>query len=200
MTAMTPMSGPRSAVSPGLAANSARSRASRRLARALHVVPVAVLAGCILPPSLSVDNQDAGIDSPPAITDVRSSTQELEEPGPVEFVVAPFAQDQTMDLTLVDSDVGDTLYVRVFVNYFVDAPTAPRATCTAAPTGSPTRTTTCNLQSLCLNTDIGNANLWMEVVVFDRPVLDTGSPPYKATDGGLSTDRTYNLLCLPSST
>ena len=55
---------------------------------------------------------------------------------------------------------GDTLFVRVFVNYFDDAPTAPRATCTAATTGNATRTTTCNLQSLCLQTDVGNTNDW----------------------------------------
>jgi hypothetical protein len=183
-------------------ANPPTIQRSLPLARALHgwlgflsIVSI-VTTGCIIPPSLAVDNQDAGIDSPPAITSVRSTTQELDEPGPVEFVVAPAAQDQSIDLSLIDSDVDDTLYVRVFVNYFDDSPTAPRATCTAATTGTPVRTTTCNLQALCLQADIGNANLWMEIVVFDRPVLDAGTPPFKAmAPGGLSTDRTYNLLC-----
>ena len=73
---MTALSDPRrrSITEPG--PKSARWLRSGLLARALHVLPALVLAGCILPPSLSVDNQDAGVDSPPAITSVRSSTQE----------------------------------------------------------------------------------------------------------------------------
>jgi hypothetical protein len=197
---MTRMSEPRPRPIAEPSRKSPRHLWSRRLARALHVLPALVLASCILPPSLSVDNQDAGVDSPPAITSVVSNTQELQEPGPVEFVIGP-VQGQTMDLTLIDSDVGDTLYIRVFVNYFASAPTPPRATCSASPTGSPIRTTTCDLSTLCLSSDSGNSNLWMEIAVFDRAVLDTGTPAYKATDGGLSTDRTYNLLCeQPSST
>ena len=179
--------------------NPASRLAVRLVARALHAFPVLVLASCVLPPSLSVDNQDAGVDSPPAIVSVRSSTQELDEPGPVEFDVAPTAQDQSIDLTLLDSDIGDTLFVRVFVNYTDAQPTAPRAFCTAAMNGTPTRTTNCNLQALCLNADVGNSNL-MQVVVFDRQPLDTGTPAFKATNGGMSTDRTYTLLCdFPSS-
>jgi hypothetical protein len=195
---MTSMSDSRCQLAVPGARNRASSFTSRVLARALHVLPALVLVGCILPPSLSVDKQDAGIDSPPAITSVTSSTQQLLEPGPVEFVVGPVS-DQTMDLTLIDTDVGDTLYISVFVNYFVANPTPARASCTATPTatGSPIRTTTCDLTEICTEAEENNNNVWMEVVVFDRPVLDTGaSPLYKATNGGLSTDRTYNLICL----
>ncbi len=172
---------------------SPRRLRSRALARALHILPALVLAGCILPPSLSVDNQDAGIDSPPAITSVVSNTMALEEPGPVVFVVGP-VQGQTMDLTLIDSDVGDALFIRFFVNYTPTAPTPPRATCSASPTGSPIRTSKCDLSTLCESGDAGNSSL-MEIAVFDRAVLDSGTPVYKATDGGLSTDRTYTLVC-----
>src|SRR5580693_5448796 len=191
---MTRMSEPRPPSIAERGCKSPRPLRSRVLARALHVLPAVVFAGCILPPSLSIDKQDAGVDSPPAITSVVSNTQELQEPGPVEFVVGP-VQGQTMDLTLIDSDVGDTLYIRVFVNYFATQPTPPRALCSASPTGSPIRTTTCDLSTLCDASFSGNSNVWMEITVFDRPVLDSGTPAYKATDGGLSTDRTYNLLC-----
>jgi hypothetical protein len=197
---MTPMSESRRAQIAAHRGNPASSFASRLVARALHGLAALVLVGCVLPPSLSLDKQDAGIDSPPAITSVRSSTQELDEPGPVEFNVFPSTTDQTVDLTLIDSDINDNLYIRVFVNYFASAPTPARVTCSALPSGSPIRTTTCDLSTLCLSSDQGNPNLWMEIVVFDRPVQDSGTPAYKATDGGLSTDRTYNLLCEPSST
>ncbi len=193
---MTSMSEPRCERTAPATRNRPRSFTSRLLARALHGLPALVLVGCVLPPSLSVDNQDAGIDSPPAITIVTSSTQQLQEPGPVEFVVGPVS-GQTMDLSLIDSDVGDTLYISVFVNYFVANPTPARAACTAAPTGSPIRTTSCDLTEICTQAEENNTNVWMEVVVFDRAVLDSGTPQYKATNGGLSTDRTYNLICLP---
>lgn len=196
---MTRMSGPERAVPRTAPANRASRLGSHAVARALHVAVAAAMTGCIFPPTLSVDNQDAGIDSPPAITSVRSNTQELLEPGPVEFAAFPTAQ--SVDLTLIDSDVQDTLYVRVFVNYFVSAPTSPVATCTAAPTGTPIRTISCDLTGLCSQAnEINNQDLWMEIVVFDRPVQDSGTPLYKAiSSDGLSTDRTYQLLCLPSS-
>ena len=201
-TPMTEMSDPSCEDPARRDANPPTTQRSLPLARALHgwwrflSIVLVVTTGCIIPPSLAVDNQDAGIDSPPAITSVRSSTQEFQEPGPVEFVVAPDTQDQSIDLALIDADVDDTLYVRVFVNYYPASPTAPRATCTAATTGTPVRNTTCNLQALCLPADAGNTNLWMQIVVFDRPILDAGTPPFKAmAPGGLSTDQTYNLLC-----
>ena len=61
------------------------------LARPLHDVPrlirlalTMMSVGCVIPPSLSVQT-DAGVDSPPSITSVRSDNQELPEPGPVLF-------------------------------------------------------------------------------------------------------------------
>ena len=154
------------------------------------------MVGCIIPPSLSVDVQDAGIDSPPSITSVRSDLQELPEPGPVLFTAAPNSSGQSLSLTLLDTDVNDTLYAQIYVDYFVDQPTAARSVCTpASATGSPTRTSTCPLSGLCLAADVGVDRL-MEIVVFDREVLTVGTPTFKAIPaGGQSTTRTYVLKC-----
>jgi len=196
---MTPMSDPRSS-----------EHAATRgylLARALHGCGPAVLrilpvmfAGCIIPPSLGVEKQDAGVNSPPSILSVRSDQTELPEPGPVDLEV-----DQTspLNLTLLDTDLGDTLYVRVFVNYSKDNPTSPRSTCTAASTGQATRTASCPLQGVCLPGDVGAAiPPLMQVIVFDRQPLETGELPlFQAMPpGGLSTDRTYQLNCRAKST
>jgi hypothetical protein len=189
----------------GVGANSASRNSRSPLARALHdrarvwtVVASALLAGCIIPPSLSIDFQDGGIDSPPAITSVRSDNQELLEPGPVTFTYGALS---TMNLTLLDTDIKDTLYVRIFVGYSEDNPTAPRSFCQSASGTSPIRSATCDLQALCLQSDIGAQPLpLMTIVVFDRMVLDTGKPAFQAlpTDGQ-STSRTYELNCLPPS-
>ena len=157
-----------------------------------------LVTGCIIPPSLSLDYQDAGIDSPPAITSVRSDNSELLEPGPVTFT---YGEPSTMNLTLLDTDVNDTLFVRIFVNYSADNPTAPRSFCQSASGNSPIRTATCDLQALCLQSDIGaTPSPLMTVVVFDRVVLDTGKPAFQAMPpDGESTSRTYLLNCLPPS-
>lgn len=181
-------------------ANRARSKRRLHLARALHRLPLvraALLsicsAGCIIPPSLSVDNQDAGINSPPAILQVNSDQQELPEPGPVLFTRG----SGKLTLTLLDTDVGDTLFVRVFVNYTTKDPTAPRAFCSASP-GSVKRTCTADLAGLCTAGDVGLAtSLDMAVVVFDREPLDEGTPVFQALPpDGLSTGRFFHLGCV----
>jgi hypothetical protein len=169
------------------------------VARALHRLPVVRAAllsmftvGCIIPPSLSVDNQDAGVNSPPAIVQVNSDQQELPEPGPVLFTRGT----GKLTLTLLDTDVGDTLFVRVFVNYKITDPTAPRAFCSASP-GSVKRTCTADLSGLCTSQDVGlAAPLDMAVVVFDRQPLDSGTPVFQALPpDGLSTGKFFHLNC-----
>ncbi len=194
---------------PGLA-NSVLTLAHSPVARPLHhrarVRPFLVLsmtallalpaAGCIIPPSLSVDVQDAGVDSPPSITSVRSDLQELPEPGPILFQANPNSSGQSLNLTLLDTDLNDTLYAQIYVDYTVQQPTPARSVCTpASATGTATRTSTCPLAGLCLAADVGVDRL-MEIVVFDREVLTVGSPTFKAIPaGGQSTARTYILKC-----
>jgi hypothetical protein len=177
-------------------------RVARRLHQSLWIVRALLLfaGGCVFPPSLSVDTADAGVDSPPAIVSVRSDLQELPEPGPVTFELGAPSQ---LNLTLIDTDVQDTLYVRVFVGYddpvlgMGPDPTPPRAACIAASGKTAQRTATCGLAGLCQTPDVGQ-NRGMTIKVFDRPVLDTGTPLYQATDPtnpGLSTSRFYYLKC-----
>jgi hypothetical protein len=200
--AMTPMSDSEHAVNANARANSASPHVRSRLARALHhrarvwaVVTSVLLAGCIIPPSLSVAVEDASIDSPPSITSARSDLVELVEPGPYLFPTAPDAQNETINLTLLDTDVEDGLYVRIYVDYTVSAPTAPRSTCSAVANSSAVRTTTCSLAALCLPSDPSGFRL-MEIVVFDRQPLDVGAPMFKAIPaGGESTTRTFQLGC-----
>ncbi len=189
-----------------------RNCPSPRVARTLHALHAVVralvllpLAGCLFPPSLSVDTSDAGVDSPPAIVSVRSDLQELPEPGPVTFELGTSSQ---LNLTLVDTDVSDTLYVRVFVGYndpilgMGPDPTPPRSTCVAAAAKTAQRSATCDLTGLCQTPDVGQ-NRGMTIVVFDRPVVDTATPLYQGVDPanpGMSTSRFYYLKCQPRST
>lgn len=164
-------------------------------ALALPVVLVAP-TGCVIPPNISVGDQDAAVNSPPAILAVRNDITELAEPGPVVSDVGPTAGNMTIDL--LDTDVGDTLYVRIFVDYGLPDPDNARATCTAVTSDTPQhRTATCDLRGLCKSTDVNKTPTpYMTVVVFDREVLDSGTPLYQAMPpGGLSTSRGYFLTC-----
>lgn len=171
------------------------------VARALHTprgvryVVLAAVGGCVIPPSLSVENQDAGQDSPPAIVSVRSDLQELSPPGPVTFAVGT----GTAQLTLLDTDLGDDLEARFFVDYAPTNTTAPRAICKAPANGTATRTTTCDLGGLCIKSDLDTTRD-LTIVVFDREVLDAGTPRYQAmAPGGLSTSVYFHLVCVPQS-
>ncbi len=201
---MTRMSEPHAALPGEITCNPARSQGPSPLAHGVHDSGQVVLrslffgslalGGCVIPPSLSVGNEDAGINSPPAILAVRDDQQEL---PPAETVVFDRGAG-AINLTLIDTDLGDTLYVRVFIDYTVGDPTPARASCTAAP---PTpavaqRSVTCDVSAVCKPGDVGKPPLNMSVVVFDRALLESGTPAFQAMPmGGLKTSLFYFLTC-----
>jgi hypothetical protein len=153
--------------------------------------------GCVIPPSLSVENQDAGINSAPTIMSVTSDQQVLAEPGPLVFDMGATAGD--LSITLYDSDLQDRLFVRIFVDYNLPDRLDARARCQAGASTDPKRTVTCKLNSLCVMADLG-VQRNMTIVVFDRePLLPgEGEPPFQAMPaGGLSSTRFYFLKCQP---
>jgi len=155
-----------------------------------------ILVGCVIPPSLS-NADDGGVNSPPAITSVTSDLQVLSPPGPVHFNLQ--AMD-SLNLSLVDTDLGDKLFVGIFVDYNQPSRLAARAKCMAPPSTVPLRTATCRLNSLCVEADVG-VQRNMTIVVFDREPDESGAgdPPFQSmSDGGLSTSLFYFLKCDPA--
>lgn len=162
------------------------------------VVPVvlammSMLASCVIPPSLEV-SEDAGVNAPPAILSVTSDRSQLSEGIPVVFEQGSSA----LTVSLLDVDVNDTLYVRVFVDYTVMDPLDARVRCPESATGAAVRSVTCNLATLCVSADFG-VQRNMTIVVFDRKPLEDGTAPaFQAMPpGGLSTSRFYFLKCQP---
>lgn len=197
---MTQMSDPRSDSSTVPQANCASRRArsrAQRMAWPLHGVGVVrglvcllMFVGCVIPPSLSVDTTDAGANSAPAIVSVRADNVELPEFSRVNFERGA----GTLNLSLYDTDLDDTLFGKLFVEYRATDPTPPRASCQSA--GSTVqRSCTLDLAGLCQEADVATERL-MQLLVFDRVVLDIGEPLYQAMPpGGLSTSRTFFLIC-----
>ena len=175
------------------------ARPLHTIARVLLRLAPVMFVGCIIPPSLGVEQQDAGVNSPPSILSVRSDQTELPEPGPIFLEVN---QASPLNLTLLDTDINDTLYVRVFVDYTTTDRTPPRSTCVAATSGTAQRTATCQAAGICQSSDTSTQHV-MQVMVFDREPLDQAVEPlFQAMNPpGLSTDRTYSLNCeQPSGT
>ena len=155
-----------------------------------------MFAGCVIPPSLSVDTTDAGLNSAPSIISVRTEGVELPE-----WKTANFEQGLgSLNLVVYDTDLDDTLFPKVFVDYNIPDQTAPRATCTPAGGGHVVRSSTCNLAGLCLTPDIGKERT-MQVIVFDREIIEGQLPLYQAMPtGGLQTSRTFTLVCQQKQT
>lgn len=200
---MTRMSESHAKTHTEIAGNPARWLVVSRLVRMVHdagvVVPIALsmlLVGCVIPPSLSVENQDAGVNSPPAITAVRAESDSYFEPGPIPLVKG----EGSLAFSLLDIDTNDTLYVRIFVDYTVDDPDPARAQCMSPPSESTRRSITCDVGAVCNDATIAktdaNIDVLMTTVVFDRQPLDSGEPMFQAMpEGGLSTSRSFKLSC-----
>jgi hypothetical protein len=201
---MTQMSDHRSASTVAERANRATARVRSGLARRLHhvdVIRVSVLAmlftGCVIPPSLSVDTTDAGLNSPPSIISVRADGVELPEYSTVNFEQGV----GTLNLIVYDTDLNDTLQPKIFVDYlYPENTTPPRSECTPAAGDTVMRTSTCPLTGLCLNADIGKVRT-MQVLVFDRQIIEGQQPVHQAMlPPGLSTSRTFSLRCQAKQT
>lgn len=206
---MTRMSDPRSRNLAAPSGNPSQSHAGSRLARAVQASRAAVMIagaallatlclGCVIPPSLRVDEDES--DSPPVITSVSSDGTPLADPGPV--ALEQGSTTSSLVLTLLDTDVRDDLYVRVFVDYNAPDRLPPRAAC-GVPHNDDNpqakRTATCNVSGLCLTADIG-VQRGLMIVVSDREPTDFGTDPQALTMPGQSSYRFYFLRCQPPQT
>lgn len=203
---MTQMSEPHAGYRPAEDVNLLQSQDRSRLARAVHapwaIVAIATLPalwtqGCVIPPSLRAED-DAGVNSPPAIVMVAGASDQLAEPGPYFVETGPMAG--TLSVQLIDTDVADVLYVRGYLDYNspVGNRVPPRVQCPVPASDNATRMATCNLAGLCLPGDVGTQHN-LTLVVFDRPPADAGADPQAmpAGSGGLSTSRFYFVHCQP---
>jgi hypothetical protein len=172
-----------------------------RVARPLHGLGVlrltwglAMFTGCVLPPSLSADTTDAGANAAPSIVSVRADLVEFPQFSTLVFERG--ANAGTLNLTLHDTDLDDTLFVRIFVNYFADNPKPPRSTCEAAGR-TVDRSASCNMNGVCQTEDVGADPLpLLQVFVFDRKYEPDIPPLFQGiAPSGLSSSQTFFLRC-----
>ena len=178
-------------------AGAARFVHSSRSVVVLAVLAAAsVSAGCVIPPDLSVEKNDAAVNAAPVILDVRDEAgNPFERPGPRDVTVG----QGRLVLTISDPDLLDTLYVRYFLDYGLPAPTPARIECEAAPGATPTlqRQITCSLVGVCTTPAVGPDHVF-EIEVFDRPpVVDDPTRLFRALDPpGLSSAWWWQVTCV----
>ena len=205
MTAMSASLRADAAVSRG---NSRQLLANDRRAHFLHslrivvvfaVAAVVVAAGCVIPPDLNVEQNDAAVNAAPVILDVRDeSGNPFERPGPRDITVG----QGRLVLTISDPDLADTLFVRYFLDYGLPAPTPARIECEAAPGATPTleRQITCSLVGVCTTPALGADHVF-EIEVFDRPpVVDDPTRLFRALDPpGRSSGWWWQATCVEAA-
>lgn len=140
---------------------------------------------------------DAAPNAAPSITSV--AVGGAEQPPYSTVMLETGANAGTLSITAYDTDVGDTIFVSIFVNYNVPAATPPRSTGRASVTDSIIRTISVTMDGVCTSAEVGADPLpLLQVYVFDRQPLDNVEPLYQAlAPGGLSVSQTFFLRCVP---
>jgi hypothetical protein len=167
------------------------SLALSSVARAVHVLLAVMFAGCVVPPPLTVDN-DGGVNSPPNIISVVDPSFNAHRPPDVITIDNNGIGDLTV--TIVENDVEDPIVLQLFVDYDAGDPHDADVNCVAPTAGSRIRTSTCLIENLCDNDDVGVHTL--EIEVYDRPP-DTNAPfrDFQPDVPGFFTTWTFDLQC-----
>lgn len=130
-------------------------------------------SGCIFPTNLEVSSGDAGPSSPPIIVSA-GPADDFRFPGPI---ILDRQDTRTLSLNVIDNDIDDVIFVRLYVDYGRPNPEPAFAECQAAPTGEATRVLACPVNSLCNPIgDSDTSNHFLEAMVVDREFLADSDP------------------------
>ncbi len=160
--------------------------------RARVLLPLFAVA-CVVPLPFEEDTPDASTNFPPVVVEsVPRMPSELGKFGEDIFRSEP----ETWTVVVVDKDPGDTLYTRVF-RPSVDLPVLVFSRTTSPPgDGQIRRTIELDTAGWCSAIPDGEA-AYFDVVVADRPFVDSSLSQDLAVPGGEKTVRTWLAVCQP---
>jgi len=162
---------------------------------------VPLLTGCPFPfPSDVEETPDSGLNNTPVVK--RATPDELGFPGPL---LIDRGDERVVTLHIRDTDLGDTLYIRVFREYAEMNPTPFLANVEIPATGTVERLRDVSLSTWCAGLDAADQALkQLEVFVADRAFLDcsvtdcTGLPQFQELPAGAESSKVFWLIsCNP---
>jgi hypothetical protein len=161
----------------------------------VHVLLAVTFTACVLPPPLTVDTSDGGVNAPPAITSVIDPSGTARRPP--DTITLAVLSDEEIRVTVDDRDLDDDLVLQLFVDYEAD-PVDAAVNCTAPQTEPKTtsRVGNCTTNGLCADGDEGGHTL--EIEAYDRPP-DPNFPYREPGDGGYFSTWTFHLECIPQT-
>lgn len=158
-------------------------------------------AGCVIPPPLQLDEPDAGLNARPVILSA-GPAPDFSFPGPI---VVEHSDARRLTLTISDTDINDTLYVRIYRDYDDSDPTNFVSNCTLPPSGDANRVGECSASSFCNGLEpTDQENKTLEAMVADRAFLEEsdpageGQPAFRRLPAGAQSSlRAWVMTCQP---
>jgi hypothetical protein len=173
----------------GRAARNLLSRGGMDLLPLAALALLAAAGACVIPLPYDEDDPVGGGNHIPVI---KQSVPSM--PGP--YTLRLSAEPEPFSIDVVDKDVDDTIFVRVFRNYRDDLPSPAWVNLSEPPSGSVLRTILLPTNTWCNGAALDTPH-YFTVTVADRPFDADHVPPlYKAvTEPGESSDRLWVLVC-----
>lgn len=146
----------------------------RWILRPVLIAMLVTTAACPFPSDLEQAAVDGGQSSPPVMLSAQPAP-EFSFPGPM---ILERGDSRVLTLEVEDTDIGDSLFLRLYVDYNRPQPTPPWAECQAAPTGNETRIVDCPTATLCNGVDVTNeaTDHVLEAMVSDRAFIPDSDP------------------------
>ena len=162
-----------------------------------------LLAGCPIPfPSEVAVEADAGANSTPVIQS--ATPADLSFPGPL---IVARGDERSVTLHIKDSDVGDSLFVRMYRDYDVLDPTPFLVDVDVPVTETVERPRVVSLATWCAGLDAEDQDIhFLVAMVADRQFLDCSAQPEECVDQPLfrelpasaeSSTVSWTIICDP---
>ena len=132
-----------------------------------------LLGGCLFSPDLSVDEDEFTAPYPPVIF---SSADPFEFPGPL---LINRGETRILSVTVLDNDIDDTIFMRLYVDYTLENPLPALSECSAPSSEFEARIlTTCPMSAVCNLIPVGADDELhiLEALVSDSPFVTDSDP------------------------
>lgn len=157
----------------------------------LLIIIMPSLGGCFFSPDLTAEENLITAPYPPVIF---SAADPFEFPGPL---LINRDESRTLSVTVMDNDIEDTIFMRLYVDYLLDNPLPALSECSAPSSEFEARIiTTCSMSAVCNPIPVGGDDEIhiLEVLVSDSPFIPDSSPLAEGQPGFRAIEDPVNSI------